>query len=85
MDLRFLTFDEFVHYGIMAGGNVVNRMPWSFVWNDYPVTHENDNAYLITTPNGGSVRFERGMWLASIGHSFTIVDPDELFHVFDNK
>lgn len=52
-------FDKFVSYGIAAGANVVNGMPWSFKFGDYPVTHENDNLYLIAYDNE-TIRFARG-------------------------
>ncbi|MCW3678795.1 hypothetical protein [Burkholderia cenocepacia] len=52
-----VTFDEFVQYGKDHGANIVNRMPWSFVFNGHAVTHENDDLYLIGTP---SIHFRRG-------------------------
>ena len=54
---RLVTFDEFVQYGIDHGANVVNGMPWSFMFNGHAVTHENDDLYLIGTP---SIPFRRG-------------------------
>jgi hypothetical protein len=64
-----VTFDELVQHGIAQGGNVVNGMPWSFDWAGFPVTHENDNCYLISPGNGRTVRFERGtdMLVAAAG------------------
>ena len=48
------TFDEFVEYGRNMGvplhGN--GEMPWSFIFIGYPVTHENDQCYLISTTEG---------------------------------
>jgi hypothetical protein len=71
-----MSFDEFVEYGINAGGNVVNGMPWSFVYSGHSISHENDDCYLITTMRGqqdvavihrdgsrsmySTARFERG-------------------------
>jgi hypothetical protein len=52
-----VTFDEFVQYGREHGANIVNGMPWSFVFNGHSVTHENDDLYLIGTP---SIEFRRG-------------------------
>jgi hypothetical protein len=52
-----VTFDEFVQYGKDHGANIVNGMPWSFVFNGHAVTHENDDLYLIGTP---SIQFKRG-------------------------
>lgn len=47
-----ITFDQLVAHGIAAGGNVVNGMPWSFTYNGHPITHENDDCYLIPTLEG---------------------------------
>jgi hypothetical protein len=61
--MKSFTFDEFVHYGVHHGGNVVNGMPWSFRFYGYAVTHENDNCYLIMCYQQGvsnDIAFERG-------------------------
>ena len=50
------TFDEFVQYGRDNGGNIVGGMPWSFTFHGHPVTHENDQCYLLGV-NDGQVRF----------------------------
>lgn len=47
-----ITFDQLVAHGIAAGGSVVNGMPWSFQYNGHPITHENDDCYLIPTLEG---------------------------------
>jgi hypothetical protein len=52
-----VTFDEFVQYGKDNGANIVNGMPWSFIFNGHAVTHETDDCYLIGTP---SIAFRRG-------------------------
>jgi hypothetical protein len=54
-----ITFDELVEYGKTHGGNIVNDMPWSFDYVGHPITHENDNCYLIPTLEG-TMKFERG-------------------------
>ncbi|BAW19184.1 hypothetical protein [Ralstonia phage RP31] len=46
-----ITFDDFVEYGKSHGANIVNDMPWSFQYKGRPVTHENDNLYLIAQGN----------------------------------
>ena len=53
-----LTFDELVSYGLAATGQVVG-IPWSFEFKGQPITHENDDCYLIPTLEG-TMRFERG-------------------------
>lgn len=47
-----ITFDQLVAHGIAAGGNVLNGMPWSFAYSGHPITHENDDCYLIPTLEG---------------------------------
>jgi hypothetical protein len=56
--IEAIMFDDLVQYGIDNGANVVNGMPWSFSYNGHPITHENDNCYLIPTLEG-VMRFER--------------------------
>lgn len=52
-----ITFDQLVAIGREQNPGRV-EMPWSFTYEGHPVTHENDNCYLV----GGQdqVRFERG-------------------------
>lgn len=62
--IEAITFDEFVEYGkefVARGGdgNSVNGMPWHFKYAGHPVTHENDDCYIIPTLEG-NMRFERG-------------------------
>ncbi len=47
-----ITFDQLVAHGIAAGGHIVNGMPWSFQYHGHPITHENDDCYLIPTLEG---------------------------------
>lgn len=60
--IEAITFDELVEYGCIHGGNIVNGMPWSFEYKGQPVTHENDDCYLIPTLEG-IMRFDRGNML----------------------
>lgn len=53
-------FQEFVQIGIDQGVPLTRGMPRSFYYKDVPVTHENDNCYLV-----GSERFERGQYLVT--------------------
>jgi hypothetical protein len=45
-----ITFAELVQHGRTNGGNIVNNMPWSFSYKGYPITHENDQCYLVCLP-----------------------------------
>lgn len=56
VEIEAITFQEFVEYGKKNTTNIVNGMPWSFDYNGYPVTHENDECYLIPTLEG-SMKF----------------------------
>lgn len=50
--IEAITFDELVEHGRNNGANIVNGMPWSWKYNGHPITHENDNCYLIPTLEG---------------------------------
>lgn len=46
--VKVFTFDELVEYGkSQEGANIVDGMPWSFSIDDLPVTHENNELYLV--------------------------------------
>lgn len=66
-----ITFDDLVEFGRQNGANIVNGMPWSFNYRGLPVTHENDDCYLITTPSG-TLRIERGEVLHVSGDSIFV-------------
>jgi hypothetical protein len=57
-----ITFDELVAHGLANGANVVDGMPWSFDYAGQPITHEDDDCYLVPTLEG-TMRFERGAML----------------------
>lgn len=57
-----ITFDELVEYGRNNGGNIVNGMPWSFNYMDFPISHENDECYLIPTLEG-TMKFTKNYML----------------------
>lgn len=52
VEIEAITFDELVEHGRANGGNIVNGMPWSFEYAGHPITHENDDCYLIPTEEG---------------------------------
>ncbi len=50
--IEAITFDELVEHGIQTGANTHGGMPWSFQYKGQPITHENDDCYLIPTLEG---------------------------------
>ena len=50
--IEAITFDELVEHGRNNGANIVNGMPWAFQYAGQPITHENDDCYLILTLEG---------------------------------
>ena len=54
-----ITFDELVEYGKDDGAPIINGMPWSFDYKGLPITHENDQCYLIPTLEG-TMKFTPG-------------------------
>jgi hypothetical protein len=50
--IEAITFDELVQHGLNSAGITRNGMPWSFKYNGHPITHENDECYLIPTLEG---------------------------------
>lgn len=50
--IEAITFDELVEHGRQSGCDLVNGMPWSFSYQERPITHENDERYLIPTLEG---------------------------------
>lgn len=57
--IEAITFDELVAHGMAHTSNTVNGMPWSFDYAGHPVTHENDDCYLIPTLEG-TMKMTRG-------------------------
>lgn len=52
--VKAITFDELVEHGraSMRDADPRQRMPWSFTFAGHPITHENDECYLIPTLEG---------------------------------
>ncbi len=73
-----LTFDELVQYGRENCPLLVSNMPWSFVYKGFPVTHENNQRYLITTKDGTLSVYPTDV-VVSAGDAVTVVQADK-FH-----
>jgi hypothetical protein len=75
-DIEAITFDELVEHGRKTTNHSVNGMPWSFYYKGTPVTHENDNCYIV-----GGEHFHRGDMLVNHGNQqpvpFSRVEFDE--------
>lgn len=56
--IEAITFDELVEHGKAQGVPLYNGMPWSFTYGGQPITHENDDCYLIPTLEG-TMRMQR--------------------------
>ena len=54
-----ITLRSLILHGFSVGANVVNGMPWSFNYHGIPVSHENDNLYLISPPDRPTLRLGR--------------------------
>ena len=53
IEIEFITFEDFVEYGKQNSTNIAeNGMPWSFDYKGHPISHENDEAYVIPTLEG---------------------------------
>lgn len=50
--IEAITFEELVQHGRDNGANIIGCVPWSFKYNGHWITHENDECYLIPTPEG---------------------------------
>lgn len=74
--IEAITFDELVQYGLDNGANVVDGMPWSFDYQGHPITHENDDCYLIPTLEG-TMGFRRGdMLITGVAGEIYPCKPD---------
>ena len=56
--IEAITFDELVAHGAASGAPTKNGMPWSFDYDGHPITHENNDCYLIPTLEG-TMKFRR--------------------------
>lgn len=52
VEIEAITFEEFIEYGKIYGGHMVDGMPWTFEYKGRTVTHETDECYIIPTLEG---------------------------------
>lgn len=65
------TFEQFIEYGKNNSANIVDGMPWSFQFYGHPVTHENNDLYLITSTYP-PIRFSRGEIIEVVGDKLVV-------------
>ena len=74
--IEAITFDELVEHGKSQVKTLTNGMPWSFEYKGQPITHENDDCYLIPTLEG-IMKFMRGdMLITGINGEIYPCKPD---------
>jgi hypothetical protein len=56
--IEAITFDELVEHGRQQLADP-HATPWSFEYGGHPITHEDDDCYLIPTLEG-SMKFKQG-------------------------
>ena len=53
VEIEFITFDEFIEFGKnQPNANVVDGIPCNFYYKGFPISHENNECYLIPTLEG---------------------------------
>jgi hypothetical protein len=54
VEIEAITWNELVEHGKTEVGDkaLINGMPWSFEYGGHPITHENDECFLIPTLEG---------------------------------
>lgn len=58
--IEAITFDELVEFAKAQGAtSPTGGNPWAFEYAGHPITHENEDCYLIPTLEG-TMRFDRG-------------------------
>ena len=67
-----ISFDELVEIGIKISENIVNGVPYSFSINGIPITHKNDDCYVIETVYGIK-NFHKGEYLIAFESGLVIM------------
>lgn len=82
VEIEAITFDELVAHG-RAQTHDTNGMPWSFKYKGHPITHENDDCYLVPTFYG-TARFCRGdMLITGAQGDIEPCQPDEFAATYE--
>lgn len=87
--IEAISFDELVEHGkreyLISGRQLTNHMPWSFTYQGLPITHENDQCYLI--PNvAGTLKMTPGDMLVTGTHGELYSVPRVIFdEIYDTN
>jgi len=74
--IEAITFNELVEYGITSGAVTHKGMPWSFDYAGHPITHENDDCYLIPTLEGTMKLLRGDMLITGVAGEIYPCRPD---------
>ena len=74
--IEAITFDELIECGKAAGAPLHNGMPWSFDYAGHPITHENDDCYLIPTLEGTMKMGRADMLITGVAGEIYPCKPD---------
>lgn len=74
--IEAITFDELIAHGKASGASLSGGMPWSFRYKDQPITHENDECYLIPAPGGSSRMTPSDMLITDEGGALRVCPLD---------
>lgn len=81
--LKVVSFAEFLGYGVLSKAPLINGMPWSFDWNGFSVTHENDLLYILSRQDERIVFPITSVLLCSIYGKVTVQPINELFEQYE--
>lgn len=71
-----ITFKDLVAHGIAQGVPLTRGMPWSFTYNGQPITHEDDDCYLIPTLEGTMKMGREDMLITGVKGEIYPCKPD---------
>lgn len=71
-----ITFEDLIKHGIDSGANIENGMPWSFNFSYFHVSHETDQLYIVSWPEG-KLHIRPGELLVVDDNGARIVSPDK--------
>lgn len=81
--IEAITFNELVEHGIRCGAPTHNGMPWSFDYANHPITHENDDCYLIPTLEGTMKMMRGDMLITGVAGEIYPCKPDIFAATYD--